>query len=291
MARVPRKQDVADAVKAYAAKTGKEVSINDAGGLCIQPGDVLINCVDGKLECNDPATKEAIAEILMEMPHEPANLPAKANGRITSRSQAVSGLNAAQAIATMQGGKELTYQVNKKAAPNATMALMAATDAKIDLVEIGSILTDELASSTIRATRRGRSVDATVAIRKADFINLLAWKEVQAQEALKNYILDDTDPLNIALPNGFPRIRPDAIISVRVKDEMESRIEKRRAIVHIYLTAMQQWIFQQRQCQTKAKRNAIIQMLTSSGNPTEVLDEDELADEEREVELVEGGKA
>lgn len=226
-----------------------------------------------------------------EKPAKSPNLPAKRWTGITSRSQAGSGLNAAQAIATMQGGKELTYQVNKKAAPNATMALMAATDAKIDLVEIGSILTDELASSTIRANRKGRSVDATVAIRKADFINLLAWKEVQAQEALKNYILDDTDPLNIALPNGFPRIKPDAIISVRVKDDMESRIEKRRAIVHIYLTAMQQWIFQQRQCQTKAKRNAIIQMLTSSGNPTEVLDEDELADEEREVEIVGGAKA
>jgi hypothetical protein len=225
-----------------------------------------------------------------------ANLPAKSNGRITSRSQVESdfkgGINAAQAIMTMQGGKELTYQVNKRPAPNATMALMAATDAKIDLTEVNSILTDELASSTIRASRKnGRSVDATVSIRKTDFINLLAWKEVDAQEKLKNFILDDSDPLNIALPNGFPRIKPDAMVSIRVKDETSNRIEKRRAIVHIYIEAMQQWIFQQRQCQTKAKRNAIIQILTSSGNPTEVLDDDELADEAREVEIVEGSKS
>lgn len=298
MARELRRQEVADAVKAYAAKAGKDVSINDAGGLCLQPGDILINCVDGKLECNDPATKEALAETLMEMaedsPKSP-NLPVKSSGRITSRSQAGSvpgsTINAAQAIATMQGGKDLTYQVNKKPAPNATMALMAATDAKIDLTEVNSILTDELASSTIRASRKnGRSVDATVSIRKTDFINLLAWKEVDAQEKLKNFILDDSDPLNIALPNGFPRIKPDAMVSIRVKDETSNRIEKRRAIVHIYIEAMQQWIFQQRQCQTKAKRNAIIQILTSSGNPTEVLDDDELADEAREVEIVEGSK-
>jgi hypothetical protein len=299
MVRELRKQVVVTAAKAFAAKAGKEVSINDAGGICLQPGDILISCTEGKLECNDPATKEALAEIIMEMAEdEPrgSNLPTKRQTGITSRSQAGSvpgsGINAAQAIATMQGGKELTYQVNKKPAPNATMALMAATDAKIDLVEVNAILTDELASSTIRASRKnGRSVDATVSIRKTDFINLLAWKEVDAQEKLKNYILDDSDPLNIALPNGFPRIKPDAMVSIRVKDETSNKIEKRRAIVHIYIEAMHQWIFQQRQCQTKAKRNAIIQALTSSGNPMEVMDEDELADEAREVEMVENSKA
>jgi len=223
------------------------------------------------------------------------NLPAKRQSGITSRSQAGSvpgsATNAAQAIQLMQAGKDLTYTVSKKQAPNATMALMAATDAKIDLTEVNAILTDELASSTIRASRKnGRSVDATVSIRKTDFINLLAWKEVDAQEKLKNYILDDSDPLNIALPNGFPRIKPDAMVSIRVKDETSNKIEKRRAIVHIYIEAMQQWIFQQRQCQTKAKRNAIIQALTSSGNPMEVMDEEELADERREVEIVEESK-
>ena len=291
-----RRQALVDAAKTYAAKAGKEVSINDAGGICLQPGDILISCADGKLECNDPATKDALAEIIMEMAEDTPNLPAKRQTGITSRSQAGSvpgsGINAAQAIMTMQSGKELTYQVNKKPAPNATMALMAATDAKIDLVEVNAILTDELASSTIRASRKnGRVVDATVSIRKADFINLLAWKEVDTQEKLKNFILDDSDPLNIALPNGFPRIKPDAMVSIRIKGENSNTIEKRRAIVHIYIEAMQQWIFQQRQCQTKAKRNSIIQILTSSGNPMEVLDEDELADEAREVEMVEGSKA
>jgi hypothetical protein len=233
-----------------------------------------------------------------ESPVKPtkSSIPAvRAPGKITSRSQAGSvpgsATNAAQAIQIMQAGKDLTYTVSKKQAPNATMALMAATDAKIDLVEVNAVLTDELASSTIRASRKnGRSVDATVSIRKTDFINLLAWKEVDAQEKLKNMILDDSDPLNIALPNGFPRIKPDAMVSIRVKDENSNKIEKRRAIVHIYIEAMQQWIFQQRQCQTKAKRNAIIQALTSSGNPMEVMDEDELADEAREVEMVEGSK-
>jgi hypothetical protein len=256
---------------------------------------------DGKIISQVPPYVAALEAAIRgeELPTKSAkgSVPAVRQGNhITSRSQAGnvpgSATNAAQAIQIMQAGKDLTYTVSKKQAPNATMALMAATDAKIDLIEVNAVMTDELASSTIRASRKnGRSVDATVSIRKTDFINLLAWKEVDAQEKLKNMILDDSDPLNIALPNGFPRIKPDAMVSIRVKDENSNKIEKRRAIVHIYIEAMQQWIFQQRQCQTKAKRNAIIQVLTSSGNPMEVMDEDELADEAREVEMVERGKA
>ena len=285
------------AVQEYASRHELTVSSNEKG-FCLMPGDTVITLAEGKPRCSNAEILDSLIEILMDMAEnapKSSNLAVRGNGRITSRSQAGSvpgsAATAAQAIQIMQAGKDLTYSVQKKQAPNATMALMAATDAKIDLVEVNSILTDELASSTIRATRKNRSVDATVSIRKADFINLLAWKEVQAQEAQKNYILDDSDPLNIALPNGFPRIKADAMVAVRINDELGSRIEKRRAMIHIYLTAMQQWIFQQRQCKTKAKRNAIIQMLTSSGNPMEAMDEEELADEAMESQIVQEAKA
>jgi len=296
-ARAISKEELGAAVKEYATRKELTMSTNDKG-FCLMPGDVVITLQDGKPSCSDTAILDSLIEILMDMAENApkgGNLAVRRGSGITSRAQAGSvpgsATNAAQAIQIMQAGKDLTYTVQKKQAPNATMALMAATDAKINLVEINSILTDELASSTIRATRKDRSVDATVSIRKADFINLLAWKEVQAQEAAKNYILDDSDPLNIALPNGFPRIKADAMVAVRINDELGSRIEKRRAMIHIYLTAMQQWIFQQRQCQTKAKRNAIIQMLTSSGNPMEAMDEEELADEAMESQIVQEAKA
>ena len=296
-ARAISKEELGAAVKEYATRKELTMSTNDKG-FCLMPGDVVITLQDGKPSCSDTAILDSLIEILIDMAENApkgGNLAVRRGSGITSRAQAGSvpgsATNAAQAIQIMQAGKDLTYTVQKKQAPNATMALMAATDAKINLVEINSILTDELASSTIRATRKDRSVDATVSIRKADFINLLAWKEVQAQEAAKNYILDDSDPLNIALPNGFPRIKADAMVAVRINDELGSRIEKRRAMIHIYLTAMQQWIFQQRQCQTKAKRNAIIQMLTSSGNPMEAMDEEELADEAMESQIVQEVKA
>lgn len=277
--RIPTKAQIAAALKEYLAKTaGVSCGYSEADDIYeLKDANGKEATIGPGWQCSDKGLLAALSEIIMD-----SGSSENALVRV-----APSGKNAAQAIQTMQAGKDLMYQVAKKPAPTATMALMAATDAKIDLQELNAVLTDELASSTIRAKRKdGRSVDATVSIRKADFINLLAWREVDEQEKVKNFILDDSDPLNIALPNGFPRIKPDAQVNIRVSDKTSSKIEKRRAIVHIYIEAMQQWIFQQRQCQTKAKRNAIIQALTSSGDPMETMDEEELQDEARECEMV-----
>lgn len=137
------------AIAAHCEAAGKEFSEGEHAGLkafVLMPGDIIAYQEAGKLICPDQATYEALSEILMDMAQESTrgpNLPAKTNGHITSRSQAGSApgssTNAAQAIQIMQAGKDLTYTVSKKQAPNATMALMAATDAKIDLVEVNAI--------------------------------------------------------------------------------------------------------------------------------------------------------
>jgi hypothetical protein len=290
--RIVTQPELKTAAGILAEKQGLTLSQGEGGSLTLMPGDILIKLEDGRPNASTPEIQGAIMEILMDMAEEPvkgSNLVVRSGGMAKTGAPVK---NAAEAIQAMQSGKELMYQfAGNQPAPNATMALMAASDARINLEEISAVLTDELASSTVRATdRKGRYVDATIGVRKSDFINLLAWKEVEAQEKLKNPILDDADPLNIALPNGFPRIRPDATVSIRIKTKESNLIEKRRAIVHIYINAMQQWMFQQRQCQTKAKRNAIIQMLTSTANPMEVMDEDELADEQREVDMVAGAQ-
>lgn len=95
-----RKQVLFDAAKAYAAKAGKEMSVNDQGGICLQPGDILISCTGGKLECNDPATKEALAEIIMELPQESKTImpsaPRKSNsGQMKPVSHAVRDIQVA----------------------------------------------------------------------------------------------------------------------------------------------------------------------------------------------------
>lgn len=196
-----------------------------------------------------------------------------------------------QAVQALQAERKLTYNVNKRAAPTANLAFMAATDADIDLEEIDKVHTESMVSSTMRARKPdGRYVEATVSVTKQDFINLLAWETVRDQEVLGNDILDKSDPLYIALPNGFPKLKSDAMISTRVSDEMGSRLIKELAIVEIYVRAIRQWIFQQRQCQTKAKRNAIVQLLTTSGEPLQTMEPEELQDESMEMEIVESQK-
>ena len=294
-ARTISMDELGAAVKEYAARNGKDMSSNEKG-FVIMPGDVLVGLQDGKPTCNDPGILYSLVEILMDLAEEPTRAPQKPNfpaRKVNTPAPTRNGnpgqmAQSVQAIQAMSAGKDLMYQVGKQKAPTANLALMAATDAGIILEEIDRTHTAEFVSSTVRATSLdGRHVDATVSLMKQDFVNLLAWKAVQEQEILKNNILDDSDPLNVALPNGFPRILPDATIKTRVKDGNNSIVIERKAITEIYIKIMNQWIFQQRQCQTKAKRNAVIQLLTSSGNPTQTMEPEELADEAMEVELVE----
>ncbi len=282
--------------------TASEGEDNGKKRYLLSPGDIIVRLEEGRIICDSQAIYEKVAELIMELretaaapqdaPRRP-NLPIKsAKGTNTPTKLESPGVGhsarSVQAIQALQAGKDLMYVVNKKEAPTANLALMAATDANINLEEVDRIHNEGFVSSTIRATLpNGRYAEATVSLMKQDFINLLAWKAVQEQEILKNDILDDSDPLNIALSNGFPRLKPDATISSRVKDGQNSVVVKRKAITEIYIKIMNQWIFQQRQCQTKAKRNAIIQLLTSSGKPMQTMEAEELADEQMERELVE----
>ena len=90
MARELLKQEVADAVKAFAASNNLEVSVNDRGGFTVLKGgelgaDVQVSCQDGKLVCSDEHLKEKLSEIIMEMPIEPRSQENKtimpSNGR------------------------------------------------------------------------------------------------------------------------------------------------------------------------------------------------------------------
>jgi len=76
MARVLRKQEVADAVKRL-CEVRKDLvfSVNEKG-FTLMPGDILVSCSsEGKLECNNPEVFDKLCEIIMEMPQEPARAP------------------------------------------------------------------------------------------------------------------------------------------------------------------------------------------------------------------------
>ena len=122
-ARAISKEELGMAVKEYAARHELTMSSNDKG-FALMPGDIIVSLADGKPSCSDTAILDSLIDILMDMADEApkgGNLAVRRGGGITSRSQAGSvpgsATNAAQAIQIMQAGKDLTYTVQKKAAP------------------------------------------------------------------------------------------------------------------------------------------------------------------------------
>lgn len=249
--------------------------------------DVLVWHEGGKFRADDPDLGLELAELI---PKPPA---VRGRGRAESIAEYHGQVpNAAMTIQGMQTSKDLMYQVAGKAAPSATLALMAASDAGISLELAGYEHTPTYCKAYIIARSPDkRSMPAVVDIFKDDFVNMLAWKEISDLEEKGADILDREHPDGPCLANGFPRIRQGARIKQRVKDGNDSRILEVNVDTYLYTKIMSQWVFQARQVQTKAKRNAIVQLLTSTKNPVPVLEEEELADEEIEREMVERSKA
>ncbi|MFA5354167.1 MAG: hypothetical protein WC291_08050 [Thermodesulfovibrionales bacterium] len=248
--------------------------------------DALVWHESGKFKCDDPDLGLALSELV---PKPPA---IKSRGRAESIAEYHGPANAATTIQAMQTGKDLLYQVSGKAAPSATLALMAASDAGFNLELRDYEHTPIYCKAFIIAKSPDkREMPAVVDIFKDDFVNMLAWKEISDLEEKGADILDREHPEGPCLANGFPRIRQGARIKQRVKDGDNSRIVEVNVDTYLYTKIMSQWVFQARQVQTKAKRNAIVQLLTSTKNPVPILEEEEAADEQMEREMVERSKA
>ena len=77
-ARVLRRQEVADAVKAFCGLHPEYQFSANEKGFTIMPGDVLVGCSpEGRLECNNPEIHDKLIEIIMDMPQEPARVPSQ----------------------------------------------------------------------------------------------------------------------------------------------------------------------------------------------------------------------
>jgi len=292
MARELRKQEVADAVKAYAAKVGKEVSINDQGGMCLMPGDILVSCQDGKLECNDPSTKEAIAEILMEMPQDGTkspNLLAKANGKITSRSQAGSVPGSAlEAVRECQSTEKATYSTGgaRKAASAKTniAALMEAggsleitkREHRTDFIEV--VVRAKLPNVIDRLSK---AVDSSISIYKQEYLAKKAWDWIVKILMEEPGIVTGTDEY------GMPEFAANATIKVRISDEGKSVLVSLPAKIALWRELAREWQFAGRVCETKAMSRAADMLLRGDFQSKE-----EKAEEQSEIDKVaEGGKA
>lgn len=73
-ARVLRKQEVADAAKAFVSLHPEYECSSNERGFIIMPGNVQVSCSpEGKLDCNNPEIHDKLIEIIMDM--EPVRAP------------------------------------------------------------------------------------------------------------------------------------------------------------------------------------------------------------------------
>ena len=269
-----RKQALFDAAKAFAAKAGKEMSVNDQGGICLQPGDILISCTDGKLECNDPATKEALAEIIMEMAEdEPrgSNLPAKRQTGITSRSQAGSVPGSAlEAVRECQATEKATYSTGgKRKAASAKTNIAALMQSGGSLEVIKRVHTTDYIEVVGRASLGDQHVDSSRSFYKQEYLAKKAWEWIIKVLIKEPEIVTGTDEY------GMPEFRDGAIIKVRIADEdKNSFLVALPAKIALWREMAREWQAAGRVCETVAYSRAADMLLRGDFQSHEELSEE-----------------
>ena len=269
-----RKQALFNAAKAFAAKAGKEMSVNDQGGICLQPGDILISCTDGKLECNDPATKEALAEIIMEMAEdEPrgSNLPAKRQTGITSRSQAGSVPGSAlDAVRECQATEKATYSTGgKRKAASAKTNIAALMQSGGSLEVIKRVHTTDYIEVVGRASLGDQHVDSSRSFYKQEYLAKKAWEWIIKVLIKEPEIVTGTDEY------GMPEFRDGAIIKVRIADEdKNSFLVALPAKIALWREMAREWQAAGRVCETVAYSRAADMLLRGDFQSHEELSEE-----------------
>lgn len=292
------KEDLAAAVKAYCASSGKDSSTGEDGRIRIFQGtpgdnDALLWLEGGNLRTNDPDFALNFAEDWLQAPSKA--LSPVGNGKMSTperygRKSPING-SAIDIVKQCARAIEPTYSVGGNRAPTAKTVLTAAADSGISFEILRYTHRQDYIEACVRAHQGAVYDDAVVSVYKQDFINSRAWDMVGKQAAKGNDLLDLDLPY---LENGMPNIKKDAMVNVRIKggrDEIKTGFQKVNAQIWLYQELMQAWIFQGRQCVTKAKSKAASELLLASNPNTEIQEAGELADEMAEREMVERQKA
>ena len=288
MVRELRKQEVADAVKAWAAQEGLTVSSNERG-FTLMPGDTSVYVDGGKLVCSGPdqaladVAKIAISEIIMDMAEgspKTANLPAKTNGRITSRSQA--GSVPGSALETVQrtaNARPKTYRASGQDEAYSAQKIKAYQEMGGSYEIKSSDVTRDHARYLIRGTLpSGRFDESEYVVFRDQWMVDMAWDMVDKQmEKFNNWILDYDNP---ALENQMPNLLPGAMMKVRKADDVSNKVYDIPAAYHIATTVNKLWKFQRIQAQTKCKAKIAKEL----AGALDMMESSEQEDEDRERE-------
>lgn len=269
MARELRKQEFIDAVKAYAATVGKTTMINDAGGIILIPGEVVVSWESGKLVCNDPLIKETISELIMEMAEE---------GPRSSQSEDKPPRNNVPAVPTKgqeqgksfdmdawRGSQARTYSVAGKNAPNAFAVSEEANRRGLSTQIIDAGRSKDLAWGHVRVTdpKTGQFREDRVSHERETFCLLKSWEDANSQAKYNKGLIIGVRE------NNMPELNPD----IKIKG-MPSNL-------WLTITIMRSWSMADRDAVTKAERRAQLKMLSR-----EWREDDEIVLEQEEERAV-----
>lgn len=269
MARELRKQEFIDAVKAYAATVGKTTMINDAGGIILIPGEVVVSWESGKLVCNDPLIKETISGLIMEMAEE---------GPRSSQSEDKPPRNNVPAVPTKgqeqgksfdmdawRGSQARTYSVAGKNAPNAFAVSEEANRRGLSTQIIDAGRSKDLAWGHVRVTdpKTGQFREDRVSHERETFCLLKSWEDANSQAKYNKGLIIGVRE------NNMPELNPD----IKIKG-MPSNL-------WLTITIMRSWSMADRDAVTKAERRAQLKMLSR-----EWREDDEIVLEQEEERAV-----
>lgn len=274
MARELRKQEVADAVKAWADQEGMTISSNERG-FTLMPGDISIYVENGKLICtsSDSAladtTKMAVSEKIMEMaeedpkPRQTEDRPGQANVPAVPTKGHEQGKSFD--MEAWRGSQARTYSVAGKNAPNAFAVSEEANKRGLSTQIIDAGRTKDLVWGHVRVTdpKTGQFREDRVSHERETFCLLKSWEDANSQAKYNKGLIMGVRE------NSMPDLNPD----IKIKG-MPSQL-------WLTITIMRSWSMADRDAVTKAERRAQLKMLSR-----EWREDDEIVLEQEEEKAV-----
>lgn len=256
------------------------------GHACVKSDGKVISQVPPYVAALEAAIK---GEELPVKPARGANLPAKSNGRITSRSQAGSVPGSAlEAVRDCQNTEKPTYSTGGgRRAASAKTNIAALMEQGGSLEILNRYHRTDYIEVVVRAklpnvvSHMSRYVDSSISIYKQEYLAKKAW------DWIVKILMDEPGIVVGTDDYGMPEFKEGAIIKVRISDEGRSLPVPLPAKIALWRELAREWQFAGRVCETKAMSRAADMLLRGDFQSSE-----EKAEEQSEIEKVaEGGKA
>jgi hypothetical protein len=230
----------------------------------LSPGDIIVYCKDGKLECATSGVKMDLAKIIMDMwesvgeeATQTSRLAKRSSIGITSRSQAGSVPGSAlDAVRGCQATEKPTYS------PGGGRKAAAAKTNIAALMELGGSLhirdrihEENYIEYQVAASLGEQVVESSISIFKQEYLAKKAW------EWIVRVLIKDPGIVVGVDSYGMPEFREGAEIKIRIQEDDNSFLVGLPAKIALWREMAREWQSAGRVCETKAYSRAADMLL------------------------------